>query len=97
MLVFLLVLFFFAGNMAKVCERCKHAMSAHDNHASCPQCRLAAGECSVDPENPCTTCEGWTRKLWARLRRSLIDARARAVQRGDSIGYLLFPESKHGF
>ena len=22
--------------MAKFCERCKHAMSAHDNHASCP-------------------------------------------------------------
>ena len=56
-------------------------MSAHDNHASCPQCRVAAGDCSVDPKNPCTTCEGWTRKQWARLRRSLIDARARAEQR----------------
>ena len=64
--------------MANICAHCKHAMSAHDNHASCPQCRVAAGECSVDPENPCTTCEGWTRKQWARLRRSLIDARARA-------------------
>ena len=68
--------------MANFCERCKHAMSAHDNHASCPQCRVAAGDCSVDPKNPCTTCEGWTRKQWARLRRSLIDARARAEQRG---------------
>ena len=68
--------------MANLCERCKHAMSAHNNHASCPQCRVAAGECSVDPENPCTTCEGWTRKQWARLRRSLIDTRARAGQRG---------------
>ena len=57
-------------------------MSAHDNHASCPQCRVAAGDCSVDPKNPCTTCEGWTRKQWARLRRALIDARARAEQRG---------------
>ena len=57
-------------------------MSAHDNHASCPQCRVAAGDCSVDPKNPCTICEGWTRKQWARLRRSLIDARARAEQRG---------------
>ena len=56
-------------------------MSAHDNHASCPQCRVAAGDCSVDPKNPCTICEGWTRKQWARLRRSLIDARARAEQR----------------
>ena len=68
--------------MANFCERCKHAMSAHDNHASCPQCRVAAGDCSVDPGNPCTTCEGWTRKQWAKLRRSLIDARARAEQRG---------------
>ena len=75
-------MYFFAGNMANFCERCKHAMSAHDNHASCPQCRVAAGDCSVDPKNPCTICEGWTRKQWARLRRSLIDARARAEQRG---------------
>ena len=90
-LVFLLVLFFFAGNMANLCERCKHAMSAHDNHASCPQCRVAAGECSVDPENPCTTCEGWTRKQWARLRRSLIDARARAGQRGKQHWLTAFP------
>ena len=73
---------FLCRNMANFCERCKHAMSAHDNHASCPQCRVAAGDCSVDPKNPCTTCEGWTRKQWARLRRSLIDARARAEQRG---------------
>ena len=68
--------------MANFCEHCKHAMSAHENHASCPQCRVAAGDCSVDPGNPCTTCEGWTRKQWAKLRRSLIDARARAEQRG---------------
>ena len=68
--------------MANFFERCKHAMSAHDNHASCPQCRVAAGDCSVDPQNPCTTCEGWTRKQWARPRRSLIDARARAEQQG---------------
>ena len=33
--------------MAKFCERCRHAMSAHDNHASCPQCRVAAGVCST--------------------------------------------------
>ena len=77
--------------MANLCERCKHAMSAHDNHASCPQCRVAAGECSVDPKNPCTTCEGWTRKQWARLRRSLIDARARAEQRGKQHWITAFP------
>ena len=77
--------------MANLCERCKHAMSAHDNHASCLQCRVAAGECSVDPKNPCTTCEGWTRKQWARLRRSLIDARARAEQRGKQHWITAFP------
>ena len=77
--------------MANLCERCKHAMSAHDKHASCPQCRVAAGECSVDPENPCTTCEGWTRKQWARLRRSLIDARSRAGQRGKQHWITAFP------
>ena len=77
--------------MANFCERCKHAMSAHDNHASCPQCWVAAGECSVDPENPCTTCEGLTRKQWARLRRSLIDARARAGQRGKHHWTAAFP------
>ena len=36
----------------------------------------------MDPGNPCTTCEGWTRKQWAKLRHSLIDARARVEQRG---------------
>ena len=77
--------------MANLCERCKHAMSAHDNHASCPQCRVAAGECSVYPKNPCTTCEGWTLKQWARLRRSLIDARARAEQRGKQHWITAFP------
>ena len=77
--------------MANLCERCKHAMSAHDNHASCPQCRVAAGECSVYPKNPCTTCEGWTRKQWARLRRSLFDARARAEQRGKQHLITAFP------
>ena len=43
---------------------------------------MAAGDCSVDPGNPCTICEGWTRKQWAKLRRSLIDARARTEHRG---------------
>ena len=42
--------------MANVCEHCKRSMSTHDNRASCPQCRMAAGECSLDSENPCTIC-----------------------------------------
>ena len=57
-------------------------MSLHEDHASCPQCRMAAGECSLDFENPCNICEEWTSKQWGKLRRSLLDARARASQRG---------------
>ena len=66
-------------------------MSSHDNHALCPQCRMAAGECSLDSENPCTTCEGWTRRQWGKLRRSLVDARARSCQRGRQHWSAAFP------
>ena len=40
--------------MANVCGRCKRSMCSHDDHASCPQCRMAAGECTgnLDIENP---------------------------------------------
>ena len=68
--------------MANVCERCKRPMSSHDDHASCPQCRLAAGECNLDIENRCNICGEWTSKQWGKLRRSLVDARARASQQG---------------
>ena len=77
--------------MANVCEHCKRSMSSHDNHASCPQCRRAAGECSLDSENPCTTCKVWTRRQWGKLRRSLIDARARSCQRGRRHWSAAFP------
>ena len=83
--------------MANVCERCKRSMSSHNNHASCPQCRMAAGECSLDSENPCTTRKVWTRRQWGKLRRSLIDARARSCQRGDSTGLQPSLDSKRGF
>ena len=77
--------------MAKVCEHCKRSMSSHDNHASCPQCRMAAGKCSLDLENPCNICEEWTSKQWGKLRRSLVDARARASQRGKQHWSAAFP------
>ena len=83
--------FFFAGDMAKVCERCKHSMSIHDNHASCPLCRIAAGECSLDLDKPCGICANWTRRQWGKLRRSLIDARARSTQRGRQHWSTAFP------
>ena len=77
--------------MANVCERCKPPLSSHDDHASCPQCRMAAGECNLDIENPCNICEGWSSKQWGKLRRSLIDARARASQRGRQHWSAAFP------
>ena len=67
-------------------------MSSHDNHASCPQCRMAAGECHLDIENPCYICGGWTSKQWSKLRRSLVDARARASQRGRLHWTAAFPQ-----
>ena len=77
--------------MANVCERCKRPMSSHDDHASCPQCGMAAGECHLDIENPCNICGGWTSKQWGKLKRALVDARARASQRGRQHWTAAFP------
>ena len=77
--------------MLNVCERCKRSMSSHDDHASCPQCRMAAGECSLDFENPCNICGEWTSKQWGKLRRSLVDVRARASQQGRQHWSAAFP------
>ena len=90
-LVCLLVIFYFAGIMANVCERCKRSMSSHDDHASCPQCQMGAGECRLDIENPCNICGGWTSKQWGKLRRSFVDARARTSQRGRQHWTAAFP------
>ena len=74
-----------------VCEHCKRSMSSHDDHASCTQCRMAAGECHLDIENPCNICGGWTSKQWGKLRRLLVDARARASQPGRQHWTAAFP------
>ena len=66
-------------------------MAIHDDHASCPQCRIAAGECSLDLDNPCGICANWTRRQWGKLGRSLIDARARSTQRGRQHWSTAFP------
>ena len=52
-----------------------------DDHAFCPQCRVAAGTCHVDVSNPCTICENWTTRTWNKLRKSLVDARLRTTRR----------------
>ena len=54
------IYFLFAGTMANVGERCRRFMSSPDDHASCPQCRMAAGECHLNIESPCNICGGWT-------------------------------------
>ena len=77
--------------MSKVCGRFRRPMSSHDDHASCPQCRIAAGECHVDVDNPCSSCGEWTSKQWKKLRRSLVDTRARASQRGRQHWTSAFP------
>ena len=69
-------------------------MSSHDDHASFPQCRMAAGECHLDVQNPCTICGGWTSKQWGKLQRSLVDARVRASQRGRQHWTAAFPPLK---
>ena len=84
------IYFLFAGTMANVGERCKRSMSSPDDHASCPQCRMAAGECHLNIESPCSICGGWTSQH-CKLRRSLVDARARASQRGRQHWAAAFP------
>ena len=58
---------------------------------ACNVCMMAAGECNLDIENPYSICEGWTSKQWGKLRRSLVDARASASQRGRQHWSAAFP------
>ena len=66
-------------------------MSSHDDHASCPQCWMVAGDFYLDIEYPCNICGGWTSRQWGKLRRSLVDARVRASQRGRRHWTAAFP------
>ena len=52
---------------------------------------VSDGECHLDIENPCNICEGWTSKQWGKLRRSMVDIRARASQRGRQHWTAAFP------
>ena len=56
-----------------------------------PACRMATGECHLDVHDPYTICGGWTSKQWGKLRRSLVDARARASQQGRQHWTAAFP------
>ena len=68
--------------MSNVCDRCRRPRPSFDDHASCPQCRVAAGICDVDVSNPCTIWENWTTRTWNKLRKSLVEAGLRPTQRG---------------
>ena len=46
---------------------------------------------TLDIENPCNICGGWTSKQWGKLRRNLVDPRARASQRGRQHWSAAFP------
>ena len=80
--------------MSNVCGRCRHPMSSLDDDASCPQCRIAAGECHVDVDNSCSICGEWTSKqwnggLWWMPERG-------PVREGGSIGHQPFLTLKRG-
>ena len=82
--------FYFTGIMS-VCDRCRRSRPSFDDHASCPQYRIAAGVCNVDVSNPCTICVSWTSRTWSKLRQSLRDARLRATRRGRQHWTSAFP------
>ena len=86
--------FCFYLQVSNVCDRCRRSRPSFDDHASCPQCRVAAGICSVDVSNPCTICENWTTRTWNKLRKSLVDARLRTTQRGRQHCTAAFPYIK---
>ena len=77
--------------MSNVCERFWRSRPSFDDHALCPQCRIAAGVCNVDVSNPCTICVNWTTRTWNKLRKSLVDARVRTTQRGRQHWTSAFP------
>ena len=59
------------------CSRCRRSTPAYDDHDLCPQCGIAGGV--------------WTTRTWHRLRKSLVDTRLRAVQRGKQHWSSAFP------
>ena len=85
--------------MANVCERCKRSMSSHGDHASCPQCRISAGESCLDLENLCNfffvgmdfQTVGETEKVLGGRQSGSQPARETALGLQPSL------DSKHGF
>ena len=57
---------------------------------------MAAGMCHVDASDPISVCEAvfeaWPEKTWDELRRSLSDARLRAIRRERPHWTTAFPQ-----
>ena len=83
--------FFLTGIMTNACSRCRRSTPTFDGHDLCPPCRIAAGVCNVDVSNPCLTCLRWNTRTLYRLRKSLVDAKLRAVHRGKQHWSSAFP------
>ena len=77
--------------MTNACSSCRRSTPSFDDHDLCPQCRIAAGVCNVDVSNPCLTCLKWNTRTWRKLRKSLVDARLSAAQRGKQHWSSAFP------
>ena len=77
--------------MTNACSRCRRSTPSYDDHDLCPQCRIAVGVCNVDVSNPFLTCLRWNTRTWCSLRKSLVDPRLRATQRGKQHWSSAFP------
>ena len=38
-----------------------------DEHATCPQCRIAAATCDLNMDDPCKICWSWIPEMWRKL------------------------------
>ena len=68
--------------MGKLCDRCSQAIPVWDDHLTCVKCRLSAGICTLNFNNPCSICQSWSTITWGKLQKSLRDARQKSVKRG---------------
>ena len=83
--------------MANLCERCKRSMTSHDDQASCPLCRLAAGECSLDLGNPCNIYREWTSNNGGTQKIFGGCQRREPASEGDSTGLQSSFDLKRGY
>ena len=85
-------MFIFVGTMPHECVRCRRPRPSFEDHELCAQCRVAAGKCLLDTSYPCCVCKVWPVKTQNKLRRSLSNARTRAIQQGKPHWTSAFPQ-----